>query len=46
VKKGADVNFTELDGKSPLHIAAAFGDIKIIEYLLKKGGLLSIKDNN
>ena len=37
IKDGADVNFCNVDGLVPLHIAAARGDVKLMESLLNHG---------
>ena len=42
VKNGANVNFTDTDGQTILHMAIRGGNIPIIRYLLKKGATSSI----
>lgn len=45
MKKGADVNYIEQDGKTPCHISVAVGDLKTLEFLLKKKANIHLLDN-
>lgn len=36
-KKGANVNFISTNGETPLYIAARKGEVKIVDWLLKRG---------
>uniref|UniRef100_A0A3B3YKF5 Uncharacterized protein n=1 Tax=Poecilia mexicana TaxID=48701 RepID=A0A3B3YKF5_9TELE len=40
-----DVN-ERLDGRYPLHYAADFGHLKVVEYLLEKGADINAKDKH
>jgi len=46
LKAGADANAPDEDGATPLHYAAAEGDIRIIRLLLEAGADRSRGDNN
>ena len=37
VEHGADVNATDKDGTAPIHLAAAYGQESVLEYLLQQG---------
>ncbi|XP_072007198.1 uncharacterized protein [Engystomops pustulosus] len=38
LKSGADVNMEQADGETPMHVAAQFGNIKMIRALMEEGG--------
>ena len=42
---GADINATDSDGKSPLHVAARFGHVEFVQFLIDNGADLEIKNN-
>ncbi|XP_058100995.1 integrin-linked protein kinase 1-like [Magnolia sinica] len=41
---GTDVNFTDIDGRTALHIAACQGRTDVIELLLRRGAVVDPKD--
>ena len=43
--QGSDVN-ADIDGRSPLHLAADYGQMEVLEYLLSKGGNADAKDKH
>lgn len=45
IRAGADVNFCNVDGIAPLHIAAARGDIKLMHALVEHGAIPNALDN-
>jgi hypothetical protein len=46
IKHGANVNMTDLDGVSPLHIAAAHNDFVLTNLLLRHGANANTKTSN
>ena len=40
-----DVN-VDIDGRSPLHLAADFGQTEVVEYLVSKGANANAKDKH
>ena len=46
VKRGADINYQDKRGYTPLHYAAEARNIETIKYLLKHGANFSIKNNH
>lgn len=38
VERGAEVNRTNVYGRTPLHVAASANNVEIIEFLIQKGG--------
>jgi ankyrin repeat protein/beta-lactamase regulating signal transducer with metallopeptidase domain len=45
LSQGKDVNATNKDGKTPLHIAAMAGEKEVIEFLIANGADLNTKDH-
>lgn len=45
VKKGADINFKDKNGSTPLHYAAVYGNMKIVKYLVKNGADVCARNN-
>lgn len=43
VEKGASVH-SKLEGSTPLHIAAFYGKIEVLKFLIEKGALINAKD--
>jgi hypothetical protein len=41
--RGVDINAANADGETPLHIAAKFGDIGLMQCFVKHGAILDIK---
>lgn len=37
VKAGYDVNLSDYDGRTPLHLACASGNLEIVKYLIENG---------
>ena len=46
IKKGVDVNSTDYGNRTALHLAVGEKRYKVIEYLLRKGAQVDIKDRN
>ncbi len=46
ISNGADINIQEDGGLTPLHIAAAIGDINIVTLLLNNGADINLQDND
>lgn len=44
IRAGADVNFCNIDGVAPLHIAAARGDLKLMQALVEHGAIPNALD--
>ena len=44
LKQGKDVNATNKDGKTPLHLAAMAGEREMLEFLIANGANLDMKD--
>ena len=44
INSGADVNTTDYDGRTALHLAAAEGQLDAVKLLLKEGALLHVED--
>ncbi|XP_067233735.1 60 kDa lysophospholipase-like isoform X3 [Chanodichthys erythropterus] len=41
---GTDLSMADYDGRTPLHIAACEGHLKVVQYLLSKGTTFYVKD--
>ncbi|KAG1951825.1 60 kDa lysophospholipase-like isoform X2 [Pimephales promelas] len=41
---GTDLSLANYDGRTPLHIAACEGQVKVVQYLLSKGATVFVKD--
>ncbi|ROL51910.1 60 kDa lysophospholipase [Anabarilius grahami] len=41
---GSDLSLADYDGRTPLHIAACEGHLKVVEYLLSKGATVYARD--
>lgn len=41
---GIDINETDYDGRSPLHLACTNGHLKLVKYLVSKGADIACKD--
>lgn len=46
VQNGADVNSTNTDEETPLHIATLIGRDEIVDFLIKSGADVNRKDKN
>ena len=46
LKEGADINYRNKYGNSPLHIAAAAGSMRLVSVLLKHGAKVGLVDYN
>eukprot|EP00929_Paragymnodinium_shiwhaense_P049287 TRINITY_DN24870_c0_g1_i2.p1 TRINITY_DN24870_c0_g1~~TRINITY_DN24870_c0_g1_i2.p1 ORF type:complete len:2588 (+),score=813.76 TRINITY_DN24870_c0_g1_i2:684-7766(+) len=46
VQRGADVNETDQEGATPLHIACAHGNLEVVRYLLAAGAGVELRDKN
>jgi glutaminase len=44
VDRGADVAGADYDKRTPLHIAAADGHIKLVKFLVRKGANVNAED--
>ena len=44
IKRGVDLNKQDQNGQTPLHFAAAFGQVDLAEAIIKAGGNPNIKD--
>jgi ankyrin repeat protein len=44
VDKGADVTGADYDKRTPLHIAAADGHLKVVKFLVRKGASVNAED--
>lgn len=45
VSAGADVNGVDLQGKTPLHLAAPIGRLSLVQFLVEQGANIRLKDN-
>ena len=45
IKKGADLEKTNSDGQTPLHLAASLGRLKATKYLLRQGAEVNKEDS-
>ena len=45
VEKGAGVNLSSNDGTTPLMLAAQFGKVEVVTYLLAHGANVSVKNS-
>lgn len=46
IRMGCNANVTDVDGRSPLHLAARHGHLQVCEYLVENCGLkFDVKDN-
>ncbi|KAK7385940.1 hypothetical protein VNO78_31937 [Psophocarpus tetragonolobus] len=41
---GSDVNFTDIDGRTSLHVAACQGRTDVVDLLLRRGALVDLQD--
>jgi len=46
ISEGANVNYKDDDGRSPLHAASINGHAEVVEMLISKGANVNYKDNN
>lgn len=44
LESGADVNFSDIDGRTALHVAACQGFAGVVELLIRKGAKVDPKD--
>jgi ankyrin repeat protein len=44
VERGADVKGADYDKRTPLHIAAADGHLKVVKFLVRKGADVNAED--
>lgn len=42
--KGMDVNYADYDSRTPLHLAANYGNFKIVKYLVAHGARINVVD--
>lgn len=42
--QGANLSMEDYDGRTPLHIAACEGHLKLVQYLLSQGATVYAKD--
>ncbi len=45
-KYGADLTMANYDGRTPLHVAASEGKLAAVEYLMRQGAGVHVKDRN
>jgi ankyrin repeat protein len=45
INDGADINFRNTDGKTPIYVAAEKGHTRIVDLLIARGAILNIADN-
>lgn len=45
VKRGANINRTNLEGRTPLMVAALYGNFKVVNYLLQQGAEVNVRDD-
>jgi ankyrin repeat protein len=45
INDGADINFRNADGKTPINVAAMKGHTRVVELLIARGANLNISDN-
>ncbi|MCB1859763.1 MAG: ankyrin repeat domain-containing protein [Gammaproteobacteria bacterium] len=46
IKWGADINQIDVDGRRPLHVAAAQGELVVVKLLLNNGADINARDGN
>jgi len=44
IRKGADVNFSDMRSETPLHLAARNGNMKLVQLLISKGADMDVKN--
>jgi ankyrin repeat protein len=42
IKNGADINMTDTDGHTAIHIACGWGHTKIVQFLLDNGAVVNV----
>jgi len=42
---GSDVNAADYDGRTPLHIAASYGHVDVVDWLVEHGAVLDCRDS-
>jgi ankyrin repeat protein len=45
-KYGADMAMANYDGRTPLHVAAAEGNVAVVDYLMRHGAGIHVRDRN
>ena len=46
IERGANVNVSYVDKRRPLHGASLSGDLNKVKFLLEKGAIIEVKDEN
>ena len=46
IKYGADMAMVNYDGRTPLHVAASEGRVTVVEYLMRNGAGIHVRDRN